>query len=108
MGSGNIENATMQQVASLPENQLYIHGSVMSRNTIGGALEFGGAVCPYNEITCDYTSAIKFDLNYFRNYLASGSLTTRAYPDDTFDNYSMIIEYDSRISSNPPPGFEMK
>lgn len=106
----NIENATMQQVASLPENQLYIHGSLMSRNTIGGALEFGGAVCPYNEITCDYASAIKFDLNYFRNYLASGSLTaaTRAYSDDTFDNYSMIIEYDSRISTNPPPGFEMK
>lgn len=106
----HIVNTTIQQVASLPENQLYIRGSVMSRNTIGGAVQEFDAVCPYNEITCNYTTAIKFDFNYFRNYLASGSLTaaTRAYPQNIYDNYSMIIEYDSRISTNPPPGFEMK
>lgn len=108
-GAGDIANATIQQVASLPENQLYVHGSIMSRNTIGGAVESSAAVCPYNEIVCNYTSAIKFDFNYFRNYLSGGTLaTTRAYPDSTYDNYSMIIEYDSRISTNPPPWFENK
>lgn len=106
-GESNIANATIQQVASLPENQLYIKGSIMSHNTIGGAVQIGNAICPYNEPTCPYDYAIRFDLNYFRNYL-SGWVATRAYPDNTYDNYSMIIEHDSRISITPPPGFETK
>jgi len=81
----------------------------MSRNTIGGAVQSGNAVCPYNEQACAYDYAIRFDLNYFRNYLSGGTLlTTRAYPDSTYDNYSVIIEHDQRISTNPPPGLETK
>ena len=108
-GSANIANATIQQVASLPENQLYIKGSIMSRNTIGGAVQDTNAVCPYNEQACSYEYAIRFDLNYFRNYLSGGTIaTTLAYPDNSYDNYSVIIEHDQRISTNPPPGFETK
>lgn len=34
-GINNLANDTTQKVTMLPENQLYIDGSLMSRNTIG-------------------------------------------------------------------------
>ena len=84
--------------------QLYIQGSLVSRNTIGGAsVSRTQVVCPYNA-TCTYESAIRYDLNYFRAY--DKEAWTRAYTNNSLDDYSVIIEYDSRVVSNPPPGFE--
>ncbi len=77
----------------------------MSRNTIGGAIQTT-VVCPY-DIACDNATAIRYDLNYFRVHDNTIS-TNRAYPDTTWDAYSVVIEIDPRFISVPPPGFEMK
>ncbi len=75
----------------------------MSHNTIGGSFATP-ATCPYTETACTSDRAIRYDLNYFRNYL-SGTTSTRAYTNNTYDGYSLIIELDPRIASAPPPGF---
>lgn len=105
----NLYNDTTAEVALLSRditNQLYILGSIMSRNTIGGAVQATAPVCPY-DIACDNTTAIRYDLNYFRVYDNTDS-SLRAFPDATWDDYSVIIEIDPRFISAPPPGFEMK
>lgn len=105
----NLYNDTTAEVALLSRditNQLYIIGSIMSRNTIGGSVQATAPVCPY-DIACDNTTAIRYDLNYFRSY-ASGSTSERAFTTDKWDDFSVIIEMDPRFISAPPPGFEMK
>ncbi len=91
----------------LPQNQLYIYGSVLSHNTIGGGTRDGSAICPYTQTDiyggCTYDTAIPYDWNYFRAYRNPGS-TTRAYTKTPLlDAYSVVIEYDSRVLSDPPP-----
>ena len=88
----------------LPKNQLYIHGSTASYNTIGWSSKDGWAVCPVftkNDEPCDYNTAIPYDWNYFRTYDRTNP--RRAYPDSSKDAYSVIIEYDSRTLQDPPP-----
>ncbi len=104
----NLYNDSVAEVALLSRditNQLYILGSIISRNTIGGSIQIP-AVCPY-DIACDNTTSIRYDLNYFRAY-DNTILANRAYPDATWDAHSVIIEIDPRFISAPPPGFEMK
>lgn len=103
----DLYNDTTEKITTLPGTQLYIYWSLISRNTIGGAVQSWNAVCVYNESSCSYQKAIQFDMNYFRSY-PSGSGTLRAYPDNRYDDYSLIIERDTRINSNPPPGFDMR
>lgn len=101
----NIYNTTTASLASLPSKQLYIQGSLVSRNTILGGLT---GICTYNiDCTASADTAYRYDLNYFRNF-ASGSTADRAYPDNSLDVYSLIIERDPRISDTPPPGWENK
>lgn len=95
---------------NIPTRQLYIRGIMISRNTIGGAAR-NPAVCPeliWQECLPDI--AEKYDFNYFRNFFpgdASYNTTHRAYTKAPYlDTYSMVIEYDSRILSNPPPGLD--
>ncbi|MBP9779752.1 hypothetical protein KBD33_03985 [Candidatus Gracilibacteria bacterium] len=102
LNSNNLYNASKALLAALPQNQLYIRGGVISRNTIGGAFNVASSSCPYTESTCDYDKAIKYDLNFFRNYTKK---TPRAYKDDSLNDFSVIIEYDSRSAGDPPPGF---
>jgi hypothetical protein len=93
----------------IPRNQLYIRGGVGWHNTIGWWSKDGWAVCPYlSEVqeVCNYDTAVKYDWNYFRIF--SGQPARRAYPDDSKDAYSVIIEYDSRVLQDPPPGLETK
>lgn len=102
-------NDTKAKVTNLPANQLYIYGNVISRNTIGGSAEVTSGKngsCPYTEDNCNRDTAIKYDLNYFRWY--NKEATRRAYKDNTLDNFSVIIESDSRIVSDPPPGLLAK
>lgn len=93
-------NDTKAKVTNLPANQLYIYGMVISRNTIGWSTT-STVTCPYTEATCDRDTAIKYDLNYFRTYdkdTTNGSLKI------WYDDYSLIIEYDPLVLTDPPPG----
>ncbi len=107
--SGNTKtdlyNDTIQEITTLWENQLYIHGSLLSRNTIGGSFTTPTATCVYWEQNCTNELSIRYDLNYFRGSPAIRDTTTRAFRDTTLDTYSCIIETDTRFASNPPPGF---
>lgn len=106
----NIYNDTPEELANIPGNQLYIFGTMISRNTIGGASTFLSDVkCPYN-MMCARDSATQYDLNYFRNFdarnLENGNPlnVARGYKDASLDAYSLIIEYDPRIVTDMPPG----
>ncbi len=91
----------------IPRNQLYIKWAIWGFNTIGWSSKSNGAVCPYlsdNAALCSYDNSIKYDWNYFRIY--NWSPARRAYPNDSKDAYSVIIEYDPRIIQDPPPGLE--
>ncbi len=106
---GNLLNDTQAKITSLPDRQLYIKGSLISRNTIGGSAFVTSASCPYNVALCDRTTAIKYDFNYFRAFRpGSGDpafITPRVFDDgDSSDNYSLIIDYDQRMLKDPPPG----
>lgn len=101
--SVSLYNNTMTGITTLPDTQLWVLGSFISRNTIGGAAQ-GAAVCPFNTTSCTFETALQYDLNYFRDYRKV--VTNRAYKDATLDNYSVILEYDARVLSSPPPGFE--
>jgi len=90
----------------LPPYQLYVKGSIFSNNTIGGAANNIWIVrCPIIEWSCNYNSAVQYDLNYFRDFQIFDS-THRGYTDTRFDDYSLVIEYDTHLVSNPPPGLE--
>jgi hypothetical protein len=54
---------------SILKNQLYIYGSVMAANTIGGSAA-ATPICPayYASTACTREVAQKFDLNYLRRY----------------------------------------
>lgn len=119
--------------ASSLANQLFIQGSVFSENTIGSSQDTP-AVCPYYVASADCNTqnkAMKYDLNFLRKYIlvqpidADGNPVGDKVPqnlgiesfmwDSSRDNtdtqksgyrkYPVIIEYDSKIQSSPPPFF---
>ncbi len=57
---------------ALPTNQLYINGSVISRNTIGGSQKTPLS-CPYTIEVCNKDDSAIYDWNYFRTYDKSAS-----------------------------------
>lgn len=105
--AGVLYNATTADITSLPLNQLWIKGSLLARNTVGGSMQ-STPVCPLPGAFCNYETSIRYDLNYFRSIPPSRTAptNTRAYSDASLDMYSVIIDYDDRVISNPPPGFE--
>ena len=81
LDKNNLYNGTTAGVATLGENQLYIRGSLISRNTIGGSFTTP-ATCVYGETNCSNTKSIPYDLNYFRQTpptRSSTAPTTRSY-----------------------------
>lgn len=81
-----------------PHRQLYIHGSVLSMNVLGAG------ECPY--FISDTAECEKYNLSLLRHeYIdpAYGALNPRA---QEFRHTPVIIEYDSRIISDPPPGLQ--
>jgi hypothetical protein len=97
-------------------NQLYWKGIIATRNTIGGAdsspVKFPSGVdtsCPppsCSTATPSCTSseiARIYDLAYLRTFHpTSGGTQIYSSSDD-----ALVVEYDSRIQSNPPPLFEV-
>lgn len=103
-------NSSSTGLLLLPNKQLYIYGSVISHNTIWGA--YGqwteNYVCPFTEMSCSKSMAIRYDFNYFRDFQKASPYvgTYRWYKNDMYDDYSMIIEYDQRVQTQPPAWLE--
>lgn len=101
-------NDDKTEVTRPPKNQLYIFGTVFARNTIGGAsdaLRLEDVICPVGA-NCINPPASAYDLNYFRAFDVrdmKNNTAKRGYKDATLDEYSLIIEHDSRTQLSPPP-----
>ncbi len=99
-------NPTVMSTMTLPGNQLYVYGTIISRNTIGGSAQNGNAYsCPYTEVVCTRDNAVRYDLNFFRGYDKQDPniASKRAYPTTAYDDFSFIIEYNPLVQTNPPP-----
>jgi hypothetical protein len=80
------------------DSQLYIGGSLVSGNTLG---ETAAGICPYYVTgVCD---ASKYDLEELRSYTGSTSASASARASE-YPGTSLIIEYDMRLQTDPPPG----
>nr|MDD3719917.1 hypothetical protein [Candidatus Gracilibacteria bacterium] len=85
-------------------NQLFVKGSVISYNTIGGSSTTPSS-CPYYVTsTCDLQTSKRYDFNHFRSYIkgVSGNPVPGITMFPGYDIAPMIIEYDSDIQKNPP------
>ena len=116
------------------KNQLYIYGSIVSENTIGGS-RMSPLKCPsLLNVSCT-TSAMaqKYDFNYLRRYYLFGgqpfgdgkvigggtctSTTCSGFqpnliqkfnaPTEELAKYPVIIEYNPLIRTSSPVGFEL-
>ncbi len=87
-------------IFSSGSNQLYIHGSLISANTTGDTV---AKLCPYYVSPC--VDPEKYDLEKIRPTfdplisIKSSSPTAIIHP-----WVALIIEYDGRMLSDPPPG----
>jgi len=77
-------------------NQLWMNGSLFTRNTIGGTFSYPDFKLPWGEITKDFTKAIQYDLNYLRSG-NDGAMTSYKEP--------FVIKYNPALQSNPPKLF---
>lgn len=99
---------------NIPQNQLYIRGSVISKNTVGGSQQKPKPICPVFVDICTDKTAIPYDWNYFRTY-DSEEISQRSIPIQRWDKFpenvqkaTMIIEYDQKLMTDPPPGFRLE
>jgi hypothetical protein len=102
----------------IPNRQLYIYGTIISNNTIGWYSIDNISqknYCPYNISPCSNNTALTYDYNHFRDFDpdVANAVQLRGYqppwlsaPSDIYDTYSLVIERDPRIVSDPPPGLE--
>jgi len=101
--------------ASTLANQLYILWSVFSENTLW-ASRSSVAICPFYIPTasCNLTVAQKYDFNYLRRYfvnatdIPSWDQSQRSLSDTTLRDFPVIIEYNPRIQTSPPPLFDIQ
>ena len=98
--SSSIYNDTPLKLIGLPRNQLYIYGSILSRNTLWWSSK-NPIICPFTETNCTYDTALKYDWNYFRTF--DKNLPNQS-DKSGYDDYSIIIETDPRVILDPPPG----
>lgn len=89
-------------VHSSGDLQLYIHGSVISANTLGDTLAH---ICPYYITSvCDETEAAKYDLENLRTFDGTdGSKASSSLSAQSYSSTPVIIEYDMSIQQDPPP-----
>ena len=86
-------------------NQLLVNWSIISDNTIGWA-DMVPMRCPL-DITCNtFEEAKRYDFNYFRSYINWLSGLSASDVPVWEEEYAFIINYDSRIQSNPPKWFK--
>lgn len=79
------------------DKQLYIYGTLISGNTIGTTAKLANTVCPDFLPNCTEQQKKDYDLNFLRSWAAGAS----SYPE-----YSLVIEYNPKLTSDPPPGFK--
>lgn len=90
-------------------NQLFIYGSLFTKNTIGGALGASWTfILPWGYTTSDFDKAVQFDLNYIRTGNAGWDRTSPTENIEKDEYSSLIIMYNSEIQSNPPKWFSYK
>ncbi len=96
-------NTDASSIAILPDRQLYVHGTIISHNTIGGSNPGNGSafICPYTEVSCAEDTAIRYDFNYFRDFQRDP--VKRGYATSQYDDWSFVIEYNPGIIRDPPP-----
>ncbi|MCH2188715.1 hypothetical protein MK079_02725 [Candidatus Gracilibacteria bacterium] len=113
-GVNTLEGALLP--ASALANQLYIHGSVFSENTVGGSRS-SPLVCPYfvPDGTCTLQESQKYDLNYIRRYYQIDDGSGNMVPANggissvgTSKTNPIVIEYNPQVQLTPPPLFEIK
>ncbi len=93
-------------VASSGSHQLYIHGSLISANTTGDTLAW---ICPYYVSLC--IDPAQYDLEKLRAWYLTDLLPANAATSTTAASHpwdALIIEYDGRVLSDPPPGLSKK
>ena len=106
--AGVIDPYVASGALNIPANQLYIKGLLISKNTIGWAQQIP-TVCPVVVTDCNTLNSQIYDLNYFRTYDV-GDPTQKSTPiwliDPRLDDAPMIVDYDSSILTDPPPGVD--
>jgi hypothetical protein len=86
-------------------NQLYWKGLLATQNTIGGS-DLTEPKCG-GDVSCDVAEARIDDLTYLRSFHpSSGGIKAQKDGSDLVSNATFIMEYDSRIQTNPPPLFD--
>jgi hypothetical protein len=100
---------------NIPQNQLYIRGLIASKNTIWGAQQkidgIVNPVCPALTPDCiatgSWANTQNYDWDYFRNYdktdTSQLALPTERSSISRIRDAVMIVEYDPRILTDPPP-----
>lgn len=90
--------------------QLYVYGTIISQNTIGGASVPGQPVCPTLSLLCNDQIATHYDLEhmrYYRDTVADAPISplprSAAQLSDHDKKASFIIEYNPSILQDPPP-----
>lgn len=78
--------------------QLYIYGTVFSNNTIGWSVQ-SPYKCPFYITSCTLDISQKYDMNYLRRDYLTKYL-------GTYEDYPVIINYNSLIQLTPPKLFE--
>ena len=107
--AATINSYTQVGYFNIPQNQLYIRGFVVSKNTIGWSQQKPTAICPALVTGCNQANVYDYDWDNFRTYdplqiATQGSLPVERSGVERLKNAAMIIEYDSRILTDPPPG----
>jgi hypothetical protein len=91
-------------VWNIPQNQLYLKGAMISKNTIWWSLQ-SPSICPVVINDCTSTVAQMFDFNYFRAYDPNDTTQNSVpYSDPRFNVASMVIDYNPDLANDPPPG----
>ena len=95
------------------QNQLYIHWSLFSQNTIGGSAQISAPVCPGGVQPCTVDIALRYDYNHFRpGFWWLSSIQKASHKSNlsvganAYSGFSMIIEYNTALLNSPPPGFK--
>lgn len=89
-------------------NQLYIKGTLFTRNTIGWAmLAWWSYILPWWSKTSNFDIAMIYDLNFTRrwNFGCDKNWNWNCYDTKEYKE-PLVIEYDSRIQSDPPKIFK--
>lgn len=92
--------------SSRSNNQLYIFGTLISGNTVGTSAQSASEICPdfLGKNNCTPEQKKQYDLNFLRTGPNSHSAWIGSRTD--LQVYPVVIEYNPKLTSDPPPGFK--